>query len=1759
MSTYLVRPLVLLCLALVATSSAAAEPPRRTDRDGDPLPPGALVRFGSARWRVPDSPFSLRYTADGKSLLVFGGTNDSLEIVHILSTAEGKRLGQLELGLVDDSDQLRWARRYISSFDSGWGAVSPDGRWLAQLGGASHHDLKDVHVCELATGKTVFKVHDDRCKLTNVQFSPDGKQLAAIEECPGDARPEEMAAGLRLWDVATGQMVRRFEPPAPEEGAGFSPTAFSFSPDGKLLAAVGHEGEKAGLIRLWDVAGSRVSWRLQGQAALRAPFAFSPDGKMFATVNATNELCLWDTTTGRTLRRLSGQIEALEALVFSPDGSRLVSGNDKGTMRLWDLTTGRQVAGYAVVSRAVLFSPDGQTLAIADAGQHIRLYEAKTGKELHTLEASFLTGASLKPSFLVATQGAGWPIAFSPDGRTLAALTTGSSVRRWSVATGEEVPLPGENVATSQAVALSPNGKLLASAGSGEVRLWEAASGKHLRRLAGSTAGGAPAGHVGNSGPWCLIFSSDSKRLAAGWGDGRVTVWDVAAAKLLWRAAAYEGAALSVVFAPGDAVLLSGGVGSQVIWWDAATGRKLRTWSPVADESESLREFVTVAPDARVAVGAVSPAGVSLWELATGKRRGIIPAGHPFLPFAPDGRSVAVAVGQEIRLIDLARGDAVRVFNAGSQVSKPTFSPDGRRLFAACGDGTLRAWETATGTCLGRLAAPVSSGSELAFAPDGQGVVTVCEDSTILLWDAVGPFTRPRPTHVGDRELMECWDALAADDATRAGASLARLAAAPQAVAFLKERLRPAGAKVTPAEELRAARAVELLEGIGGAEAGAILERMAGGTADARLTEEAKASLRRREPLPASDPLRRLRDDPREEPLPAGARARLGSLRFQHSASAVSLRYLPDGKTLLTQQFTINNPNLAPVVTLWDADTGRRRISRDAQIARFDRGGRVNGDFVDPPGGCISPDGRLVAVLSGPNESFIEVNELATGKQVIQLQDNEDPFTFLHFAPDGKTLGAIAKASKSIRLFETDGGKDVGRLTPPPAGPRSVPSMFTFSPDGQYVAAQASLAPAGAAVWVWRVAPVAVGVRLPCTSLRTGPIAFSPDGKALAVVSAGVKDRPVLRLWDPATAKPLHDLGEHNEAAESMLFSPDGRFLVVQTGKHARVWDVARRTELPAIERATGIDLLLFSPDGKTLVVGAGSTLSLLDPATGKSWRELTYHPERRGSAGLAEVSFYEAEQGLGRAAAFSPDGKVLAAVDGTGIRRWLVANGAPIDPIVNPVTAWGLAVSSDGRRIVVAGEGRVAVWDGATGKPLHTLPLEPTTSDPEPVAVCSARSPDGKRVAAATSRGRLILWDDAGKTEHDFQAHAGAVASLHFTADGRRLVTAGSDRCVVWWDAATGREVRRVALAPPGQGPSSRDSDEDDASPGVFSPDGRLFVTGGQSLQLWELASGRVRRTIATEGDALPRAFSPDGRRLAVSEGSGLRLYDISSGEELRFFSGPWTIDTAAFSPDGQLLAAARLKSLCIWDVATGTVLVAEREGHRGPHWSRVVSADGRTVRAGNGLPSLAFSADGRTLASGGSDTTVLLWDVAALVKQAAPVEPAAAELGDLWEALAGDDAGRAYQAQARLIHHPGLATVLLRERLKPAAAPDPARVARLLADLEADSFEARERAARELGEMGESIEVALRKALAGKPSPELRRQAQRLLDQLGAPVAEPARARELRAVELLETLGTAEARAVLQDLARGVPEVGLTRQAQAALRRLAARTPHR
>jgi hypothetical protein len=222
------------------------------------------------------------------------------------------------------------------------------------------------------------------------------------------------------------------------------------------------------------------------------------------------------------------------------------------------------------------------------------------------------------------------------------------------------------------------------------------------------------------------------------------------------------------------------------------------------------------------------------------------------------------------------------------------------------------------------------------------------------------------------------------------------------------------------------------------------------------------------------------------------------------------------------------------------------------------------------------------------------------------------------------------------------------------------------------------------------------------------------------------------------------------------------------------------------------------------------------------------------------------------------------------------------------------------------------------------------------------------------------------------------------------------------------------------------------------------------------------------------------------------------------------------------------------VWDVTTGAE-IADLHGHTGS------------------INAVAFAPDGKTLASASSDTTALIWDMSVaqarpLAKQSLP----AVELEVRWQVLKGGDAPKAFAAMCDLTAAPEDAVAFLKGQLEPAPAIDIARVKELIAALDDATYKVRQKATVELLKMGERVVPSIEKTLAAEPPLEVKKRLEGIHEKLTSAVLTDDKLRLFRAVEVLEQIGTPEARELLQRLAAGAPGAFVTTIAQAALVRL-------
>jgi WD40 repeat protein len=638
------------------------------------------------------------------------------------------------------------------------------------------------------------------------------------------------------------------------------------------------------------------------------------------------------------------------------------------------------------------------------------------------------------------------------------------------------------------------------------------------------------------------------------------------------------------------------------------------------------------------------------------------------------------------------------------------------------------------------------------------------------------------------------------------------------------------------------------------------------------------------------------------------------------------------------------------------------------------------------------------------------------------------------------------------------------------------------------------------------------------------PFGFIADGKTLIVLD---KQKMRVSLRERAT-------GRERRAFDTMplgntrmwRLSPDGKTVMMGTdGAAVRLWDVATGKELPCLEGHTGqARSCAFGRDGKTVLTGGNDPFVVVwNWPAGKLRRKLDLGDER----GVESLDV-------------SADGKRAEIViwGERATRFYDLASGKELPP-PHPAhrgPVYGVVVTADGKLVSAGTDNTIRVWETDTGRQLRAIETQ------HPVGASTlAVSADGQLIATADfNRGKVSLHErDTGKALPVIDTGGGAVHWLAFAAQGRSLFIKGnqdganrpgaSEPFLAVWDGDSGKELRRFKGAIHG--------------PQALSPDGRLLAATGQSaVHVYDAGTGRERMTLA-QRESYNLAFSPDGRTVAITgeaDAKATILWELASGKE-RARIQETTVDRNAhlcFSPDGRWLARQEDRFIQLWDARHGRK-VDTFKGHE------------------NSVNGMTFSRDGRTLVSCSFDTTILIWDVAGAVARQPPQKSATDQaVSEVWSALADADAKTAYRALTALSDAPSQAVPLLRDHLKPAPSLDAKRVEGWLAELDSDVFADRQRAAKELERLGDAIEAALRNFLESTASAEGRRRAEALLKRAAGAIADTDLLRDVRAVEVLESIADSESRKLLGELAQGAPEARLTREAKAALERLARRS---
>ena len=616
-------------------------------------------------------------------------------------------------------------------------AFSPNAAKLVTTSGPLYENGGDVRIWDTETGRLLTTFTQHRQRPWQAIFVAGGKQVLS-------AANDEVI----LWNAEDGSLVQRMPL------GSFRPEALTFNQDGSLVAVADNahsnlihvhiyrvpEGTE---VRAIDVRAPEPSKPAAGgDASEQRPepvyldvtgMAFSRDDRRLATIHNQRSIKLWDLESGRELREFSDGDKIMFHLAFSDDGAQLACGRLDGTTPVWDTNDGRRLftlGGHTSAVIYVVFA--GDRIATASWDQSAKIWDARSGIELFTIRGhanSVMSVAFSRSGGSIATSswdgtakvwdghGQGvtpirldgsmyWieGVAFHPRGRSLAEVRIDKTVWVWTIKSGlPEATFTGERV-----VAYNGDGSLIATCGTGDkgnlLQIFDPESSRDPKIVC--------RGHQANV--VAAAFRPRSPQVASASADGTIKVWD-AQGQELFTIRGHSGGVAHVVYSADGRWIVSGGYDRMLRIWDADDGRPIRAFP---GHPAGVRWVAVSTDKTRVAAAGGEfnqPGQATIWDAQTGKLLWAL-KGHsddvPCVLFSLNGKRIFTAsYDKSIKIWDADTGqESLTLRGHAREVTALALSANGNLLASTGRDGTVRIWDgTPVPAAVAAPSAPVAS------------------------------------------------------------------------------------------------------------------------------------------------------------------------------------------------------------------------------------------------------------------------------------------------------------------------------------------------------------------------------------------------------------------------------------------------------------------------------------------------------------------------------------------------------------------------------------------------------------------------------------------------------------------------------------------------------------------------------------------------------------------------------------------------------------------------------------------------------------------------------------------------------------------------------------------------------------------------------------------------------------------------------------------------------------------------------------------
>lgn len=548
---------------------------------------------------------------------------------------------------------------------------------------------------------------------------------------------------VEIWNINTAKLVAKFQAHSDEI------LCATFSSNNKYLAT----GSKDKTIKIWDAFTGELVVEFKGHTGSVSSLAFSFDGKKLVSGSYDNTVRLWSIEEKKNVHTFKGHDNRVNSVSFSADAKKIASGSADASVKIWDVNKMQLLftfrRGLDVVNSLSFSSKDKDVLIVGVRNKPAKLYELDAkqdkptdieasydvqeilfkadGKNFFLIEKDKVTSWDLKPLKLVKNFNDELPInnkvAISVNGDRIIAKDENNSISVWETTEeGEDIRYIKNTVEVNHA-ALSPDSKLIATAGAdGIIKLWNAATSQFFLNLEGH-----------NSPVYKVVFSPDGTLLASGAFDGKCIIWDIKTLKAIHTFSAHSTAINTIAFSRNNKLLATSANDNTVRIYDITSGIEKSTQYFTASISSIL-----FATDHATLFAVDKNYQIHAWETTTSKPVRIegLTTCLSNIASSTKGQYLAYSsIDKNIKIINLSSGKAIStVFSDGKNYKYISMAPSGRDL-ACANDSEIVIYDMVQNKKI--FSTQIHKGviTSLAYSEDGNKLITTSfKDKTAKIW-----------------------------------------------------------------------------------------------------------------------------------------------------------------------------------------------------------------------------------------------------------------------------------------------------------------------------------------------------------------------------------------------------------------------------------------------------------------------------------------------------------------------------------------------------------------------------------------------------------------------------------------------------------------------------------------------------------------------------------------------------------------------------------------------------------------------------------------------------------------------------------------------------------------------------------------------------------------------------------------------------------------------------------------------------------------